>query len=276
MQTYTKINTLYERLNITPEIELIPGFQTEWRRFKGLINQYQFVDSTVKYLYNNRFDCFSKIDGTNTKIVFYPSSGKITYGGKTDKADLHLHDTIMPAICERVVNTLKELFPEPKYSPILSEDNTTVLALEEVPVYIYGELYGNRIQACGKQYCDELRFNVFDICAQGWWLPISMLLDYCAKLDLPVVPYLGTKTLKEAIEFVQNGFPTQLNNVNNPDFPEEGLVVRPAIPLFDRHKHRIIYKIKTCDFTKVKAATQTIADQLDYDACCKWFSINAI
>ena len=70
-QTYTKINTLYKRYKNLNKVEL-PN--PAWKVFQNKIMIGNYSDDHMKYIKDLEFDCFSKIDGTNTKIVFYPST----------------------------------------------------------------------------------------------------------------------------------------------------------------------------------------------------------
>ena len=168
-QTYSKIDTLYQRYKNLGKVEL-PN--KAWLAFQNKIIIGHFSEEVIAYLKNNLFDCFSKIDGTNTKIIFYPSTGKISYGGKTDDAQLDMHDKIMPGICEKIKPLLVEMFPPEcaRFVPRQNDKRQNVyyeldtinetepsegycaVELVEAPVYIYGELFGAKIQKGGGNY----------------------------------------------------------------------------------------------------------------------------
>ena len=145
--------------------------------------------------------------------------------------------------------------------------------LEEVPVYIYGEFFGKKIQAGGNYDKDKNRFFIFDICMQGWWLPIDMLNDYAAKLGFTVAPYIGQMTIPEAEEMVAEGFKTKVPDVSNPDYLEEGIVARPVVPIKDPRGKRIIVKIKTCDYVDLKKAIDKVGKE-SYQEFRKWYMEN--
>lgn len=69
-QTYTKINTLYRRYKNLGKVEL-PN--KNWIKFQNKIIIGEFSDDYMDYIKDLEFDCFSKIDGTNSKIVYLPS-----------------------------------------------------------------------------------------------------------------------------------------------------------------------------------------------------------
>lgn len=296
-QTYTKINTLYKRYKNLNKVEL-PN--PAWKAFQNKIMIGNFSDDYMEYIKGLKFDCFSKIDGTNTKIVFYPSTGLCTYGGKTDNADLKQHDKIMPMIIQRITPLLQTMFPPEtaKFVPVLDENNRVQyrwpeggekikevtaedirdygtmwgVDLEESPIYIYGELYGPGVQK-GGHYGDTLRFAVFDICQQGWFIPIGMLTEMCDNLGLDMVPYIGTMSIKEAENMVKKGFKTMVWEPKDPDYIEEGIVARPVVPIKDPRGKRIIVKIKYCDYHELDEAIKKVGHD-EYMKFYEWYEKN--
>lgn len=298
-QTYTKINTLYRRYANLKNYDL-PN--KDWMVFQNKIIFDSYSDDFMSYIRNLKFDCFSKIDGTNSKIVYFPSTGECFCGGKTDSADIigNGQKAFLDAIIERIKPTLAELFPpeSAKFAPVMNdknqiqyyhcEDGGKVLninesyadgirmfgvKLEEVPVYIYGEFFGKKIQKGGNYDKDNNRFSIFDICQQGWYVPIDMLNDYAQKLGLDVAPYIGQMTISEAERMVAKGFKTLVPNVSNPDYLEEGIVARPAVPIKDPRGKRIIVKIKTCDYKDLQAAIEKAGTE-EYGKFHEWYKEN--
>ncbi len=298
--TYTKINTLYCRFKNLGKVEL-PN--PKWIKMQNKIIPGEFSDLYMDYIKGLKFDCFSKIDGTNSKIVYYPSTGECFCGGKTDNADIvgNGQKAFLDAIIERIKPTSAELFPpeSAKFGPkmndsrqimagkylddigytdmdgIISDAGKYIIETEELPVYIYGEFFGKKIQKCGGNYDkDNNRFAVFDICMQGWWFPIDMLADYCAKLGLCLAPYLGQMTIEEAENMVKGGFKTRVPNVTNPDFIEEGIVARPTVPIKDPRGNRIIVKIKYCDYRDFDVAVNEIGGLEEYHKFYQWYKDN--
>lgn len=294
-QTYTKINTLYKRYKNLNKVEL-PN--PAWKVFQNKIMIDCYSDDYMKYIKDLKFDCFSKIDGINTKIVFYPSQGVCIYGGKTDNADLKQHDKIMPEIVDRIYPKLREMLPpeSAKFVPILNdkqqiqyfhEDGCEVsdidselkegfrrfgVELEESPIYIYGELYGPGVQK-GGHYGDTLRFAVFDICQQGWFLPIGMLTEMCNNLGLDMAPYIGQMNISQAEALVRLGFKTKVENAKDPDYIEEGIVARPVVPIKDPRGKRIIVKIKYCDYHELDEVIKKVGHD-EYMRFCEWYKEN--
>ena len=300
-QTYTKINTLYKRYQNLGKANL-PN--KAWMVFQNKIIPTYYSDDYMEYIKDLRFDCFSKIDGTNSKIVYLPSTGECFCGGKTDNADIvgTGQKAYLDAVIERIKPTLAELFPpeSAKFAPVMNDKNQILLYdssagdpdpnpipinefrehpgygsihIEEVPVYIYGEFFGKKIQAGGNYDKDKNRFSIFDICMQGWWVPIDMLNNYAEKLGLDVAPYLGQMTIEEAENMVMEGFKTRVPNVSNPDYLEEGIVARPVVPIKDPRGKRIIVKIKTCDYNDLNNAINKVGEE-EYQKFHAWYMEN--
>lgn len=293
-QTFTKINTLYKRYQKLGNIEL-PN--KDWKVFQNKIILGDYSDDFMGYIKGLKFDCFSKIDGTNSKIVYFPSTGECFCGGKTDNAEIvgTGQKAYLDAVIERIKPTLAELFPKEsaKFAPVMNDKNQIkylnkdfygdevipnkediyAVMVEEVPIYIYGEFFGKKIQAGGNYDKDKNRFSIFDICQQGWYIPINMLNDYAQKLGLDVAPYLGQMTIDEAENMVMKGFKTHVPDVSNPDYPEEGIVARPVVPIKDPRGKRIIVKIKTCDYNDLKNAVAKVGED-SYLEFRKWYMEN--
>lgn len=273
-----------------------------WKVFQNKIILGAYSDDFMRYIKDLKFDCFSKIDGTCSKIVYFPSTGECFCGGKTDNADIvgTGQKAFLDEIIERIKPTLAEMFPpeSAKFAPVMNdknqiqyyhcEDGGEVLSInenyadgirmfgvkiEEVPVYIYGEFFGKKIQAGGNYDKDKNRFSVFDICQQGWFVPIDILFDYCERLGLDVVPYLGKATIPEAENMVREGFKTHVPDAANPDYLEEGIVARPVVPIKDTRGKRIIVKIKTCDYKELQAAVDRVGIE-EYYKFRAWYNDN--
>lgn len=298
-RTYDKINTLYCRYKNLNKVTL-PN--PAWRVFMNKIIIGKYSDDYMEYIKDLKFDCFSKIDGTNSKIVYFPSTGECFCGGKTDNADIvgTGQKAMLDEIIARIKPILSELFPKEsaKFTPVLNDKNQVVggkyiegmgytesmqpndagkyiVEFEEVPVYIYGEFFGKKIQAGGNYDKDKNRFSIFDICMQGWYVPIDMLNDYAQKLGLEVAPYLGQMTIEEAEKMVMNGFKTHVPNAANPDYLEEGIVARPVVPIKDPRGKRIIVKIKTCDYNDLTNAINQVGEE-EYKKFREWYFENDI
>lgn len=204
---YHKIETLYERDEKTFKVN--PSILKN--RVYDLIKYWRWTE---------------KIDGTNVRAIWDHEQKRVTFGGKTDNAQLHadlvkhLYETVSP-------EKLAEVFP----------DTWAV---------IYGEGYGAGIQKGGGDYAATKKFIVFDVLVGGkWWLSWENTCDVAQRLGLDVVPYIGEGTLEVATEVVRAGFASRLNDGKK---QAEGLVGRTTEALFDKKGHRLIVKLKTKDF----------------------------
>ena len=298
-QTYTKINTLYKRYaNIN--VKELPN--PKWATFRNKIILGEYSDDFMRYIKDLQFDCFSKIDGTNSKIVYFPSTGECFPGGKTDNAEIvgTGQKAFLDEIIARIKPKLAELFPpeSAKFAPVMNDKNQIIaehidfegcltptsngtfddkgifgVHAEEVPVYIYGEFFGKKTQKGGNYDKENNRFSIFDICQQGWYVPINILNSYASFLGLDVAPYLGQMTIPQAEEMVRKGFKTRVPNAANPDYLEEGIVARPVVPIKDPRGKRIIVKIKTCDYAELESSIKLVGEE-EYKKFDEWYRAN--
>jgi len=214
MSEYNKIETLYERDEQTHRLkpELIlknPVY--------GLIKTWHWTE---------------KIDGTNIRVLWNHADQKLTFGGKTDNAQIH-------------ADLVKWLYENIQAIKVQS-------AFPDMDVVIYGEGYGAGIQK-GGDYSPTKKLIVFDVFVVdpinsklgGWWLNWENTCDVASKLGIETVPYLGEMTLEIATEKVRAGFNSALWEGKA---KAEGLVGRTVEALFDKKGHRLITKLKTKDF----------------------------
>jgi len=173
-----------------------------------------------------------KIDGMNIRIMW--DGTKLLFGGRTDKASI-------PA---ELVNYLNASCDIEKFK----------LVFPDTIAILYGEGYGAGIQKNGGAYSKTKSFVAFDILIDGkWWMDWKNTVDICDKLGLLTVPFMGSKTLHDAMQIVREGFDSLLAlTMTGEKRPAEGIVGRTIEPLFDRRGRRIILKLKTHDFGKEK------------------------
>ena len=237
-------------------------------------------------MFDVKWEVTSKIDGTNSKIAYYPSSGEIKVGGKSDTADsLHGQFEYLQAIADRIKPILAEMYPKecarfsqvlddnkkPIYEDVDWNESKKIVTLEEEPIYIYGEYYGNGVQKGGSYIKDGNDFIVFDIRQQGWWIPSAMRHEICEKLGLKEVPSLGMMSLREAEKLVIDGFKTLLPNVSDPSLIEEGVVCRTPINLKASNGERIIVKIKHKDYVAYSKVRSKFTDD-EFKEFSDWYN----
>ena len=306
METYTKIQTLYKRYKHLGD--KCPN--EKWRKFQNKIIKGCYSDPVFLYLAPCIWEGYSKIDGTNSKICFYPSTGEVMVGGKTDKASSqHGQFEMLQEIADRIQPQLCAMFPKEtaRFAPVKNDGNKiqyyiaeaddnleikyweeekavdvlgkkkdpiySSVKVEEVPVYIYGEYFGKGIQKCGGRYNDKNDFVVFDIEQQGWWIPREMREAYCKGLGLKTVPFIGLCTLSEFEDMVTKGFETKVPGAKDPTLIEEGIVARPAIPVRDARGNRIIVKIKYCDYSEWESVRKEFTDE-EFKEFNDWYNEN--
>lgn len=208
VEEYQKIETIYNR-STEGNKKLIEG---------------SFRNPIVEYLKDNQWDWVEKVDGTNIRVCW--DGHKIAFRGRTDKA----------TIPNDLLNALQNIFLTDEMEEMFEQ------IFGEREVIIFGEGYGNKIQAVGKDYLpDTNSFIAFDILISGYYLPLGNLFDICKALGIKAVPVLGTGTLQEAIDFVKTKPKSVLG-----DCVIEGIVARPTERIYDRGK-RVIVKIKVKD-----------------------------
>lgn len=302
METYTKINTMLKRY-------IFDGKECpnkDWLKFKNKIILGEFSFKEAEYLFNCLWEATSKIDGTCSKIMFFPSDGHIEVGGKTDKASSqHGQFEMLQEIGERIKPQLCAMFPKEsaRFAPIKEENKVQYYAtrveyatafnpivdfkkaeptanglygvqLEEVPIYIYGEYFGTGIQKCGSRYIQNGNgFRVFDIKQQGWWLPKENRDAMCKGLGLEQVPFLGVMTLRDIEDMVRAGFTTKFEGAADPTMIEEGIVARPIIPLCNGSGNRIIVKVKYCDYIEYDSVRKQFSDK-EFTEFDTWYHEN--
>jgi len=201
---------------------------------KNIIIPNEFTLDEFDYLKDCKWECTEKIDGTNMRIEV--NNGNVEYKGRTDRANIPNH------LYKYMCNT----FPADKVFFALSkEDKPTDV---NVPITIYGEGYGMKIQNGGNYIKDGVGFILFDVRVGDWWLNRKDCEGIAQKLNIKIVPIIGYMTINEAINYVKNGFKSTI--AENKDYDAEGLVLRTPCGLKFRNGNRIIAKIKHVDFVK--------------------------
>jgi hypothetical protein len=210
MKEYHKIETLFER-DMEGSKKLIEG---------------RFRNECVEYLKDNKWIFTEKIDGTNIRVHW--DGHKVTYGGRTDNANL-------PG---GVVQRLNELFSGETNAQIFEQK------FGETEVTFYGEGYGGKIQG-GGAYKKEQEFILFDVMVGETFLARENIEDIAQSFSLQVVPIVITGTLQEAIDYVKS---KPKSTIALEEKESEGLVGVPMARLTDFRGNRVIVKIKVCDF----------------------------
>jgi len=168
-----------------------------------------------------------KIDGTNIRILW--DGHDIRFGGKTDDAQI-------PTF---LLNVLQTKFTAERMKEVFTD---------ATEVCLYGEGYGVKIQKGSHYLPDRTDFILFDCKIDNWWLARPNLEDIANKLSIGIVPVMGMGTLLQAVEFAKKGYKSTI--AHNKNYDAEGLIMKPAVELFNRQGHRLVSKIKFRDFIR--------------------------
>ena len=211
MNEYTKIESIFETDMEGPK-KLTEG---------------QFRNETVQFLKDNQWICTEKVDGTNIGIVW--DGHKVSYQGRTERAQIPAH--LMNKLIEMFGGEINEELFEQKFG--------------EMPVVLFGEGYGAKIQKGGGNYRSDVSFILFDayLPEQNLWLKRDALEDIAKTFGIDVVPIVLTGTVQEAVDFVKQ---KPKSTIGVADM--EGLVCKPAVDMLDRMRRRVIVKVKVRDF----------------------------
>jgi hypothetical protein len=209
MKTYDKIETIYNR-DIEGSKRLVEG---------------EYRNEAVAFLKDATWQFTEKIDGTNIRVMW--DGHKITYGGRTERANIPAH----------LMNKLLELFGNEETEQLFEQ------IFCEKEVIFFGEGYGAKIQGCGGLYRSDVSFILFDVMINGNYQPREMVETAARQFGLEIVPIIFEGTLDEGVEYVKTKPMSTIGKA-----PMEGLVGRPRVELQDRCGNRLIVKIKARDF----------------------------
>lgn len=178
----------------------------------------------LAFLKNCMWETTEKVDGTNIRVEW--DGYRVSFKGRTDKAQIPSH----------LLKKLESLFG--------GEDNEEIFeeTFGKKHVILFGEGYGEKIQKGGELY-GPVDFILFDVWVEGLWLRITDMYDITDKFGIKTVPFLGYKTLKEAVNFVKSQPHSYLK-----ENTMEGIVAKPAVGVLSRTGERIIVKINCRDF----------------------------
>lgn len=209
MREYNKIDTIFER-DINGTKKLIEG---------------KYRSESVEFLANHTWEFTEKIDGTNIRIHW--DGHKVTFGGRTDRANIPAH----------LVNKLNEIF--------LNEETEQLFEQKfgAMEVILFGEGYGVKIQGCGGDYRPDVGFILFDVLIGDNYQSRESVEDIARAFGLEIVPIVLRGTIQEAVDFIKTKPNSTIGKAKM-----EGGVGRPAVELRDRCGNRLIVKIKCRDF----------------------------
>jgi hypothetical protein len=183
------------------------------------------------YLADKDWIWTEKVDGTNIRLHW--DGSKLTIGGRTDNAQV-------PASLVAALG------------PLSDPDLWRSVFPDAGDVTVYGEGYGARIQS-GGMYRPDQALIVFDVLVGRWWLTDESIADVAGKLGLETVPLVTVATLNEAWKRIitPGALASRWDGARI-----EGLVGRPAVPLFTRSGDRLIVKMKVKDWADYQRRSQ--------------------
>jgi len=217
MKTYHKIQSIFKR---DPD-----------NNYKTFIDGAWSVDA-FGLLKDLEWTFTEKIDGTNIRIGWNNIAGDVTFGGRTDNAD----------IPGQLATYMAEHFGFERMFKLSG------------PVTLIGEGFGGKIQK-GSRYSQEQRFILFDVYVEpiedhpmGIFLERNIVEEIATLLDIPVVPIVHKGPLLDGIHLCRDCKVFTSLVAHDKTLNAEGVVARPSVELFDRLGRRVITKIKTKDF----------------------------
>ena len=120
-------------------------------------------------------------------------------------------------------------------------------------VGVYGEAYGGKVQGMRHTYGDALRFVVFDVKVDQYWLSVPNAEYVATKLGLDFVPYVKIYATVPEIDKERDWPSEQARRLGTGDYhPREGVVLRPLIEVQRNDGSRIIAKHKAEAFAERK------------------------
>ena len=223
MKTYPKINSIFQR-DLTKSKKKPPIILGTWS------------EPEFEYLKDCQWLGYEKLDGQNTRVQFYPNKiEKLFFKGKEDNAQFF----------KGVEDMLKSKFNVELMSSVFPTKE------KYYEVCLYGESFGAGIPAedkpHGDPYLDYIDFRLIDVKIDQWWLNREAVENIANSLNIGVTQLAFKGTLMEAIEYVKGGFTSLLN----PNIDSEGLVLFPAVPMYNKKGERIVTKLKYRDFQRL-------------------------
>lgn len=203
-------------------------FERDMQGTKKLIEG-KFRNKAVEFLKDCQWNWTEKIDGTNIRVIW--DGHKVSFRGRTDAAQIPID----------LVDKLNEYFGGTTNEEIFEQ------MFGEKEIVLYGEGYGNKIQAAGKSYLPEsVDFILFDVrCCDRYW-DRSCVDGVARSFGCRSIPTVLTGTIKDAIEYIKTRPASTISF--DKTLVMEGVVGTPLVPLLDSSGGRIITKVKVCDF----------------------------
>ncbi len=123
---------------------------------------------------------------------------------------------------------------------------------EPYPITLYGEAYGAGIQKGGNYRRDgDISFRLFDVLVGESWLGWDSVVSIANDLGIKTVPVMAEALGPNIItRIVADGFKSLVAEEEGTPRLAEGMVARTDPYLFDGNGRRVVWKIKTRDFSR--------------------------
>lgn len=186
-----------------------------------------------------------KIDGTNMRLLYDPSTGEVEVRGRSDRANIARDlEATMLEMCP--VDALERVFGE----FVGSRDGT---------VTIFGEGYGAGIQG-GGDYSPTKTFAAFDIMyhwpdGKDSWCNPSTSWELFAQLGVSTVPTIPPSGTGVGLDNLRSHVHELMNSGSRiGGGASEGVVARTDPYLFGQNGSRVMFKLKCADLLEVEEA----------------------
>lgn len=204
----------------------------EYRKIKNVFYSKDFKNweysEEVKPFLEQDFYAYEKVDGTNIRIIW--DGYNIEFKGRTDKAE----------IPKPLLEYLEKTYNNEDFKLLMEEK----FGIKQV--VIYGEGYGNKIQPEGHLYIDNsVSFIGFDVMVDGvYTLKWDVILK---ELNIPYVLWYRLGNIEEIIDFMK--YDDIKSKINDKKIIE-GFVLRLNLPVYDRDRKPIMFKLKYRELEK--------------------------
>lgn len=136
----------------------------------------------------------------------------------------------------------------------------------ELPIIIYGEAYGGKIQKMAETYGPNLRFTAFDVKHGETWLDVPSADSLVKEFDLEFVDWERGPATIEWVNSKRDQDSTQaIRNGIGPGKIREGVMLRPLIEQ-EYRGNRVMAKHKRKEFSEHKNHREVSAEKLKANA----------
>lgn len=211
MKEYSKIETLYKR-------------DDKFKVKEDILRLPEFGNIKKWYV-------TEKIHGQNIRIYWNAATQEIKVGGRSTTNTSDLPGDLVKLLLAR--------FTQEKLQDVLGSTEAV----------IYGEGYGAGING-GSSYSATKEFIMFDVLIGDFWLEPEDIKDVATKLETKYVHEFGEMELADIVSLVKPGFfsPLALATTGK-ELISEGVIARTVPGLKRRDGSRLMFKLKTHDFT---------------------------